>query len=101
MALAHDSNRRIRSAARGVVVLVLFPTSASADRHADGPMILVVDRQPEVREPMRKTLEEAGYEGLEAADGAEACRGPGCLSSRSGSDRRRAGTIVKAKPPQS
>jgi len=62
----------IRGAARGVVVLVVFPTSASADRHADGPMILVVDRQPEVREPMRKTLEEAGYEVLEAADGAEA-----------------------------
>jgi len=62
----------IRSAARGVVVLVLFPTSVTADRHADGPMILVVDRQPEVREPMRKALEKAGYEVLEAADGAEA-----------------------------
>ncbi len=35
-------------------------------------MILVVDRQPEVREPMRKTLETAGYEVLEAADAAEA-----------------------------
>jgi len=61
----------IRSTARGVVVLVLFPTSASPDRHAYGPMILVVDRQPEVRESMRKTLEEAGYEVLEAGDGAE------------------------------
>ena len=62
----------IRSTASGVVVLVLFPTSASADRHAYGPMILVVDRQPEVREPMRKALEEGGYEVLEAADEADA-----------------------------
>src|SRR5712691_432759 len=61
----------IRSTAGGVVVLVLFPTSAG-DRHAYGPMILVVDRQPGVREPMRKTLEAAGYEVLEATDGAEA-----------------------------
>ena len=62
----------IRRAAGGVVVLVLFPTSASVNRQAYGPMILVVDRQPETREPMRKTLEEAGYEVLEAADEAEA-----------------------------
>jgi len=62
----------IRDTAGGVVVLVLFPTSASADRKAYGLMILVVDRQPEVREPMRKTLETAGYEVLEAADAAEA-----------------------------
>jgi hypothetical protein len=62
----------IHSTPGGVVVLVLFPTSASADGHAYGPMILVVDRQPEVRESMRKTLEEAGYEALEAADGTDA-----------------------------
>jgi len=35
-------------------------------------MILIVDLQPEVRESMRKTLEAAGYEVLEAADEEEA-----------------------------
>jgi hypothetical protein len=62
----------IHSTAGGVVVRVLFPTLAAADWHEYGPMILVVDRRPEVREPMRKALEEGGYEALEAADEAEA-----------------------------
>jgi CheY-like chemotaxis protein len=62
----------IRSTPGGVAVFILFPTPTSADRHAYGPMILVVDRQLEVREPMRNTLEKAGYEFLEAADVAEA-----------------------------
>jgi two-component system cell cycle sensor histidine kinase/response regulator CckA len=62
----------IHSTAGRVVVLVLFPTSAPADRRAYEPMILVVDRQPEVRGSMRKTLEQAGYEVLEAANEAEA-----------------------------
>ena len=71
--------------ARGTTVTLLFPVAAaddvvqpavaqvtrSAEPHATG-RVLVVEDQQQVRYLIRRTLESAGYEVLEAEDGREA-----------------------------
>jgi two-component system, cell cycle sensor histidine kinase and response regulator CckA len=62
-------------AGQGVTVTVLLPRMMEADFSTTrklSPVILVVDDDAAAREPMRITLEDAGYEVLEAANGREA-----------------------------
>jgi CheY-like chemotaxis protein len=58
----------------------MTPPSAS-DIEPSGATILVVDDDPDVRRATRRTLEEYGYDVVEAADGVDAI---GAVKERSG-----------------
>jgi CheY-like chemotaxis protein len=59
----------------------MVTTETLADVGQSGPTILVVDDDPDVRRATRRTLEEYGYDVVEAADGVDAI---GAVRERSG-----------------
>jgi CheY-like chemotaxis protein len=59
----------------------MVTTEALMDVGRSGPTILVVDDDPAVRRATRRTLEEYGYDVVEAADGVDAI---GAVRERSG-----------------